>query len=118
MIRKYDLTEEQISKTLIHNEFGDDIIRSCKNVAVIMSQGWCPQWMMVSRWLDCLSEEADINIFITVYDRENYYETFMHFKETIFGNRQVPYIRYYIDGALVKETNYTSKDFFLQAFNR
>ena len=40
----------------------------------------------------------------------------MRFKETVFRNHQVPYIRYYIEGRLVKETNYTSKDFFLKVF--
>ena len=117
MSKKFELTEEQIHLAIKNGEFSDEIIRSGKKVAVVMSQGWCPQWMMVDRWLDKLPEEADINIFVTVYDKENYYQEFMHFKETVFGNRQVPYIRYYLDGVLFKETNYTSKDFFLKAFD-
>ena len=98
-------------------EFGDDVIRSARCIAVVMSQSWCPQWTAVDRWMNTLPAEAEISIFSVVYDNEPYFEEFMRFKETVFRNHQVPYIRYYIDGRLVKETNYTSKDFFLKAFS-
>jgi len=116
MATTHELTGEQIAFAIENREFGDDVLLSNRCVAVVLSQSWCPQWMMVSRWLDKLPDEADIDIYISVYDRKDYYQEFMHFKETVFDNREVPYIRYYRDGKLFKETNYTSKDFFLKSF--
>lgn len=118
MISKCELSKEQIRAAIRGGEFGDDVIRAGKNVAVIMSQSWCPQWTMVSRWLESIPEETDLNIFTVVYDGKDYFHEFMAFKETVFGNSEVPYIRYYIEGKLVKETNYTSKDFFLKVFTK
>ena len=110
------LTDAQVRNAIAAGEFGDDVIRSSRCVAVVMSQSWCPQWHMVERWLGALPCEAEIDIYSVVYDNEPFFEEFMRFKETVFRNHQVPYIRYYIDGRLVKETNYTSKDFFLKVF--
>jgi hypothetical protein len=112
------LSEAQIHLTISKGEFPDDIINSEKNVAVIMTQSWCPQWMMMSLWLKTISVESSVNIYSIIYDKEPYFNEFMTFKENVFGNRQVPYVRYYIDGKLVKETNYTSKDFFLGVFKK
>jgi hypothetical protein len=110
------LSEAQIRTALSNGEFGDDVIKSTKNVAVIMSQSWCPQWLMLNLWLKTLPKESDIHIYTTVYDQELYYEEFMAFKETVFKNWEIPYIRYYIDGKCIKETNYTSRGFFLNVF--
>ena len=117
MAARYTLTEAQVRHAIAAGEFGDDVIRSSRCVAVVMSQSWCPQWHAVERWLGALPREAEIDIYTVVYDNEPYFEDFMRFKETVFGNHQVPYIRYYVDGRLIKETNYTSKDFFLKAFS-
>jgi hypothetical protein len=116
MIHTYKLTEEQIRTALAHGEFGDDVIKANRNVAVIMSQSWCPQWFMLNLWLKTLPKESDIHIFTTVYDQEIYQDEFMKFKETVFLNREIPYIRYYINGTFVKDTNYTSRGFFLNVF--
>jgi hypothetical protein len=116
MAARIELSEEQIADAIERGEFGTDILRSKKNVAVFMSQSWCPQWLMVDRWLSAMADSPDLNIYVVVYDQKSYFRKFMSFKESVFGNDQVPYIRYYVDGALVKETNYTSKDFFCEAF--
>lgn len=116
MLRIFKLTDEQIRETIIHGEFSNDIICSNAKTAIIMSQSWCPQWMMVNHWLKTIPENFDIHIYTSIYDKEKYYHEFMHFKETVFKNHEVPYIRYYINGNLVKETNYTSKDFFMNVF--
>jgi hypothetical protein len=116
MIQIYKLTKEQIRTAISNGEFGDDVIKSNKNVAVIMSQSWCPQWIMLNLWIKTIPKESDIRIYTSVYDQESYFNEFMYFKETVFLNQKVPYIRYYIDGKCVKETNYTSKGFFLNVF--
>jgi hypothetical protein len=116
MAERIELSDEQISDAIKNGEFGNDVLCSKKNVAVIMSQSWCPQWSMLNRWLDAYADNPDIDIYVVVYDKKNYFREFLHFKETVFGNDAVPYIRYYIGGKLVKETNYTSKDFFCGVF--
>ena len=40
----------------------------------------------------------------------------MQFKETHFGNYEIPYIRYYKNGTLVSESNYTTSADFLARF--
>ena len=116
MAERCKLTETQIRSAIAAGEFGDDVIRSAKNVAVVMSQSWCPQWHAVSKWIDELPPDAAVSVFTVVYDEEPFGDEFMRFKETVFGNGLIPYIRYYIGGKLVKESNYTSKDFFLKTF--
>lgn len=110
------LTETQIRDAIRTGEFGAQILGSARNVAVIMSQSWCPQWHAVERWIQSLPDDPDLQIWTVVYDTETFFDDFLEFKETVFRNREVPYIRYYTDGRLIKETNYTSKDFFLKAF--
>jgi hypothetical protein len=118
MAELYTLTEKQIRHAMSTGEFGEDVIGCTEKVAVVMSQSWCPQWTAVSRWMSALPENEHISIFSVVYDEEPFFEEFMSFKENVFGNREVPYIRYYRDGRLFRETNYTSKDFFLKAFGQ
>jgi hypothetical protein len=116
MAQKIELSDEQISHVVLNGEFSGEVLGSKKNVAVVMSQSWCPQWTMLNRWIDSLPDYPDLDIYIVVYDRKNYFREFMHFKETVFGNYEVPYIRYYIEGKLVKASNYTSKGFFCEVF--
>jgi len=47
------------------------------------------------------------------YDKEPFFEDFMEFKEDVFGNRSVPYVRYYRNGELIAESNYISQQGFL-----
>jgi hypothetical protein len=39
-------------------------------------------------------------------------EAFMTFKEETFGNREIPYVRYYRNGSFSRESNYISLDGF------
>ena len=111
------LKDEQIQNAIKNKEFDEKIIKSKVNVAVIMSQSWCPQWRYTEMWLDELDEIPDLDIYVIIYDTKKYYEEFMAFKENIFGNYEIPYIRYYKDGKIIKESNYTSKESFLRNFN-
>jgi hypothetical protein len=112
------VTDSQIRSTISTGEFPDEITGSAANVAVIMTQSWCPQWERMSSWIETIGEETGIRMYTVIYDREPYFHEFMSFKENIFGNDLVPYVRYYVEGSLVKETNYTSKDFFLKTFSQ
>jgi hypothetical protein len=84
-------------------------------VAVVLTQSWCPQWSFMRGYLAQAAAEAGdrARIFFVEYDREPFYEDFMTFKEDGFGNREIPYVRYYRDGVLSAESNFISKQGFL-----
>ena len=111
-----ELTEAQIRDAIKNSEFDKSIISSNKKVAILMTQSWCWQWKMVKEWITDVSNIKELDIFVIVYDNKNYYEDFLNFKENVFGNYEIPYIRYYSDGKLIHESNFTSKETFLETF--
>ena len=88
-------------------------------MAIILTQSWCPQWVHLKRSLESLEHqyEYDIDIYELEYDKTDYFDDFLRFKENILENDEIPYIRYYTDGELVGETNYVSVKDFLLMFN-
>ncbi|MFO8064821.1 MAG: hypothetical protein ACQETQ_10610 [Spirochaetota bacterium] len=117
MITRTQLTDEQARYAMEHGEFPQEVREAATNVAVVLTQGWCPQWTSMNVWLKFMQKRRrpknlDITIFEYIYDKSDFFVEFMHFKEGHFGNAQVPYIRYYKDGSLTGESNYvTSRDF-------
>lgn len=107
------LSAAQCGHAIAKGEFGPEVIASGSRVAVILTQSWCPQWIMMRRWLDGAEKGAEARIFFAEYDKEDYFEDFMAFKEDVLGNRSVPYIRYYQDGTLIGDGNFIGKDGFL-----
>ncbi|MFP4705759.1 MAG: hypothetical protein ACLFMV_13210 [Spirochaetaceae bacterium] len=56
MTKRTRLTDEQVRYAMQHGEFGEDVRGASENVAVILTQSWCPQWAsMVKRF-----EEANV----------------------------------------------------------
>ena len=111
-----ELSEAQIRSVIKNHEFDESIIGSNKNVAIVMTQSWCWQWRMAKEWIASVSDISELDIYTVVYDNKGFYEDFLDFKENIFGNYEIPYIRYYIDGKLIGESNYVPKDSFLETF--
>lgn len=99
-------------------EFPDELLSSSQNVAVILSQSWCPQWTIMKNYMDQPDafEEVDITVYYFLYDNASFYDEFMEFKEKHFNNYQIPYVRYYKDGKLVGESNYVWVDTFIGFF--
>ena len=123
MIKRREITEEQGRGAIGGGEFGEDIRNSSRCVAVVMTQDWCPQWSTLESALEALQKEKkpddfDIDVYELVYNLTSYSGEFMAFKEKVFGNSEIPYVRYFIDGKLAAESNWISKDGFLQKFNR
>ncbi|TFG64570.1 MAG: hypothetical protein E4H36_02615 [Spirochaetales bacterium] len=121
MIVEKNISLSQIEEAMKAEEFGTDIIQSGSNVAVIMSQSWCPQWHMVKSFLSRLNregrpEEIDIDVYEIVYDQLEIFHQFLRFKEETFGNDLIPYIRYYKNGSFMTSTNYVSESFFVRQF--
>lgn len=127
MIAQRNLSADQVRYAVDHGEFGNDVLEANRNVAVVMTQSWCLQWVFMKRWIEREAEigpeaattppgEPSILVFVLVYDTEPFFREFLGFKERHFGNAQVPYVRYYRDGKLLQESNYLPRKRFVGVF--
>ena len=55
----------------------------------------------------------EIDVYVFVYDDSPVFDEFLAFKESVWGNNLIPYIRYYRRGRLRSESNYLSPEAFL-----
>ena len=111
------LTEDQCREAIKNGEFDSGLIAD-PAALVILTQSWCPQWHAVRDF----SPEAEkklveffgreIPVYYIEYDVADWKnlarEDFMTFKETAYNNREIPYLRYYINGKFVQDSNYTN----------
>lgn len=107
------LTEEDCRACMRDGDFPEGVRAAASFVAIILTQSWCPQWTRMRSYLEPLRFPPDAELFYVEYDREEFFAEFMAFKETVLGNSQVPYLRYYHAGALVSEGNYSGRAEFL-----
>ena len=106
-----EISKEQAVTCLEKKEFGADIICAASKVAVILTQSWCPQWLAMKRFV---GDVTGCEVFFVEYDLVDYFERFRTFKEKVFGNDEIPYIRYYEGGKLIAESNAVSQEEFLK----
>jgi hypothetical protein len=119
MINRKQITRPQAEEAIEGGEFSTEVIASQKFVAIILTQSWCPEWIYVRRMLDSLPRNDYVmDIYELEYDKEPYFQSFLRFKENVFGNSLIPYIRYYVDGKLVNQSNAVSEKEFLSSFNQ
>lgn len=112
MINRHELTSEQIKLSIENGEFGDEVISSKEIVVIIMTQDWCPQWRRMSEWIYNENPAADIDIYEVIYNKSEFFKDFMNIKESKWGNDLIPYLRYYKNGKLFKESNYVDSEKF------
>jgi len=106
------LTEEQCRQAIRVGDFAPELTKAAPLVVIVLTQSWCPQWTRMRPFLESFSEEVGRAGWFVEYDRETFFEDFRSFKEAKFRNEEVPYLRYYREGRLVKETNYVDKGCF------
>lgn len=111
-----EISDLQARHIIESKEVPQDMISSSSKVAVIMTQDWCPQWTFMKSWLDVM-EEKGIKVFHISYNNKPYFHEFMTVKEGEFGNDLVPYVRYYLNGQYIKDSNFVSKELFLSNFH-
>jgi hypothetical protein len=104
------LTKDQLDALLLEGDFPESVRQAAPKVVVIMTQDWCPQWTDMAAYLPDFADQAAI--FTVEYNRLPEFERIMRFKETRFKNHQVPYVRYYQGGTLVREGNWMSRGTF------
>jgi hypothetical protein len=113
-MQRKSLSDILVLAAIKNTEFGEEIIRSQPKVAVIMTQDWCLEWKRMAGWLDVLDDLRDADIYEFIYNRSEYFHDFRKLKENKWKNDLIPYIRYYVDGLLVNESNYVIQEKFLR----
>jgi len=102
-------------------ELGEAVRADGDNVAVVLTQGWCPQWVSMNVWLNFLikrgrPKDFDITVYEYIYDRVPFFDEFRRFKENVLGNMEIPFVLYYRKGELIARSNYVTSRGFIQQF--
>jgi hypothetical protein len=100
------LTERDCFDAVKAGDFAPAVTGAAPAVAVVLTQSWCVQWTWMRTYLERLGEVPGWEVFWVEYDREAFFEAFMSFKEETYANREIPYVRYYREGRLVRESNF------------
>jgi hypothetical protein len=118
MIRWKTISEADARHAIETKEFPVSVITSSPNVAVVMTQDWCSQWMAMRNSLNKtgIQDKADVDIHLFIYNRSAIFAEFLQFKETVLGNNHIPYIRYYKNGIFRMDSNYVMTFDFFQCF--
>lgn len=122
MIRIHTLPDDAAQAAMDTGEF-PQAITSGARVAVVMTQSWCPDWLRMNAWLTGFARQEkpadrDIDVYVLVYNKTDYFQRFLKLKEEVFGNGEIPYIRYYSNGTCTGESNYVPRGGFLARFDR
>jgi len=110
------LNQEEIDQTISEGELPPNIRNAGEKVAVILTQDWCPQWQDMREYLPEFT--GQVKIFTLEYNKHPQFQKIMNFKETTFGNYEVPYLRYYHKGELITQTNWIPKGTFAALLKR
>ncbi len=116
MINLKEMSIKQAKEAVNNKEFSQEVTKSSGNTAVILTQDWCPQWHAMRGWLSKGEADIDVDVYYFVYNKTPIAKEFMNFKETVFNNYLIPYVRYYKDGTLIKESNFVTKKKFLGVY--
>ena len=122
MLKRQQLSRDDALYAIENGDFSASLLSAGPNVAVVMSQDWCSQWTAMRSWLKTMEKNIagvndDITVFEFVYNQIDIFHQFLDLKENSWGNRFVPYIRYYRGGELIGESNYISADDFVSRFS-
>lgn len=122
MIQRKKLTEDQAREAMSTGEFTGSVRASAPRVAVILTQGWCGDWRAMERWLEKLprdgtpESDSPIDIYELLYDRIAFFDEFRSFKERVFRNSLIPYVRFYRNGVFLSDSNHLEEQAFFQRF--
>jgi len=97
------LSDAEIEQTLKDGEFPESVRNAADKVLVIMTQDWCHDWHTMETFVP--EYDGQVTMFLLVYNLHPEFDRIREFKEDVFGNREIPYLRYYYRGRLVAKTN-------------
>ena len=120
MLYNKELTEEQARAAIDAGEFTEPAA-TAENVAIVMTQDWCPDWIRMKVWLESWERKGkpaggDVTVYRLIYNTVPFRKEFMAFKEQTLGNGNIPYIRYYRNGSFIGDSNGVSAAAFLERF--
>lgn len=110
MIKRIVLSKEQVYYAIENGEFQEELLQSKDRVIIVMTQDWCPQWIYMMKWIYAINTEEDIDIYELVYNKTSFFDEFKKFKETGWKNYDIPYLRYYIGGKFITQSNYIRQE--------
>ena len=110
------LTKDQLDALVAEGDFPESVRLAAAKVVVVMTQDWCGQWATMAAYLPDFADQAAI--FTVEYNLLPDFERIMSFKENVFNNRQVPYVRFYRDGKLVRHSNWLPRGSFAAILGR
>lgn len=110
-----EISDHQAQVLIKEKDIPEEIKNSGEKVAVVLTQDWCPQWLFMKSWLGKMKDHG-IAVYHLPYNKKPYFREFMTVKEDEFNNDLVPYVRYYINGRYIKDSNFVSKELFLSNF--
>lgn len=110
-----EITDNQAEYIINNKEIPDEILNSAENVAVILTQDWCPQWKFMETFLKKIPED-EVKVYYISYNKKAYFRDFMFVKETTWKNHQVPFVLYYRNSKLIGDSNYCGHKTFTSYF--
>ena len=122
MISRRQLTDEEAQEFMTKGELSEELRGAAENVALVLTQAWCPQWISMQVWLKNFErkgkpEDKELVVYEYLYDRSPFFPDFLRFKEGRLGNDLIPYIRYYKNGEFIGESNYVPSRVFIKSFD-
>jgi len=97
------LSDAAIHQTIAEGEFPEEVRNAGEKVVVILTQDWCPDWHAMQTFLPQFEDQ--VTLFVLNYNKHPDFQKIMGFKEDVFGNREIPYLRYYHQGRFIVATN-------------
>jgi hypothetical protein len=97
------LSDADLTRTIESGEFPEEVRLAAEKVVVVLTQDWCPDWHAMDAFLPSFEDKAAI--FVLQYNQHKDFQKIMTFKEDVFQNREIPYLRYYHQGQLIVATN-------------
>ncbi len=109
-------TEEELEHTLTEGELPASVRSAARQVIVVWTQDWCPQWADLQSWI--LQEAGNRPVYLLVYNQHPRFAELMAFKEENWKNREIPYVRHYVGGNLAAEHNWLPRATFQEQLKR
>lgn len=97
------LSDEVLRRTMEEGEFPEEVRLAAEKVVVVLTQDWCSDWLAMEPFLGDFAQQ--VAVFVLEYNRHPDFEAILEFKEEVFGNREIPYLRYYHQGRFIVATN-------------
>lgn len=109
MIKLIKLEDETCLQAIEQGEYPKEILESAERVIIMMTQSWCPDWWAQKLVFRDIEDKDVLKVYFVEYDKKSFRPEFTSFKETVFKNGHIPYLRFYRDGKFENGSNYSGR---------